>query len=438
MRAWWIILALKLALAAWLPFSSDEAYYWVWGHFPALGYFDHPPMVGWLFWLGRGVDGLGQSSRWPGVLLGHAMFLPWRELLKQYLSDRDQTLWLAFLSLSVFPGFASLVITPDVPLLFFWSLSILCAVRAAETRKPIWYVLLGASLGLGFCSKYVIALFVPACAGWIAFTPEARRNARWGWAAVTVAVGFAFCLPVFLWNAEHDWASFRFQLEHGLDGGAFRISWPIEYASAQLGLLLPPLAYLATRGREPQSARWLRWFAFFPLAFFLASSFRARVEANWPIVAYPAALTLAFLNARSRFWIRAAMSLWAVALFGIALQVAHPWLPIDPQKLKTNEMRKYDALLPLIEGKKNVFATTYQMAATLSYRTKRMIPKLAGNGRPDFYDFQFMSRPNEDTFLLAAEMGQRLPPNYESIATHEAGPDLLIHEVVRRAKDRDP
>ena len=31
-----------------LPFTGDEAYFLVWGQKPALGYYDHPPMVGWM------------------------------------------------------------------------------------------------------------------------------------------------------------------------------------------------------------------------------------------------------------------------------------------------------------------------------------------------------------------------------------------------------
>ena len=29
-----------------LPVTAGEAYYWLWGKYPAAGYFDHPPMVG--------------------------------------------------------------------------------------------------------------------------------------------------------------------------------------------------------------------------------------------------------------------------------------------------------------------------------------------------------------------------------------------------------
>ncbi len=53
----------SVALGVWLclamPVFSQEAYYWSYAQHPALSYFDHPPMVAWLIWLGTQVLGDG-------------------------------------------------------------------------------------------------------------------------------------------------------------------------------------------------------------------------------------------------------------------------------------------------------------------------------------------------------------------------------------------
>ncbi len=36
---------------------EDEAYYRLWGLYPALGYYDHPPMVAYWIWLGQALFG---------------------------------------------------------------------------------------------------------------------------------------------------------------------------------------------------------------------------------------------------------------------------------------------------------------------------------------------------------------------------------------------
>ena len=49
--------AARLVVAAITPLSEDEAYYRLWSLRPALGYFDHPPMIAWMIWAGRQIAG---------------------------------------------------------------------------------------------------------------------------------------------------------------------------------------------------------------------------------------------------------------------------------------------------------------------------------------------------------------------------------------------
>ena len=49
--SWALLAALifKILLASLIPITGDEAYFIVWGRNPDLGFYDHPPMIGW--WL---------------------------------------------------------------------------------------------------------------------------------------------------------------------------------------------------------------------------------------------------------------------------------------------------------------------------------------------------------------------------------------------------
>ena len=47
-----VLILLRAVMAAWLPLSADEAYYWLWSRHLAAGYYDHPPAIAFLIRLG--------------------------------------------------------------------------------------------------------------------------------------------------------------------------------------------------------------------------------------------------------------------------------------------------------------------------------------------------------------------------------------------------
>ena len=443
-QAWLIALAVKTVIAIWLPLSNDESYYWVWGHHPGLSYFDHPPMVGWLFWIGTFFESLGNAARLPGVWLGHLTLLIWNKLLEPFLDEKKKMLWFIFILASPFFSAGSLIVTPDIPLLFFWSLSLLILLELVKGKK--WaYPALGAALGLGFCSKYMIVLFVPIALAWLAFSGEWRKI-RWALVPVTIVTGLLFCTPVLYWNYTHEWASFVFQINHGFESEKYKAWWPLEYLGGQLLILFPPLAWLATRRREPKEAKYLHFFGWLPLAFFFYSSFKAHVEANWPMMGHPAILALAFLNMPDWKWLKASVAIWVLALLLVLSEIAMPWVPIDKRRLKTSEYKRFDVYLPHIAKAERegipFYLGSYQMAGNLSYKLRRQIYKLGGMNRRDFYDFTPQSFPNGDKFLVGAEIYHPLPEwltakGYVLKNTEILNSEFVILEVERRAQGSD-
>lgn len=410
LRVWLIALVVKTIVAIWLPFANDESYYWVWGHHPQLSYFDHPPMVGWLFSLGTLLEIFGNAARLPAVWLGHLTLLVWNRILAPYLDEKQRTHWLLFVIFSPFLGVGSIIVTPDIPLLFFWSLSLLILLTLLERPTPLLYLGLGTTLGLGFCSKYLIVLFVPIALLWLAWS-GLWRKILWRWVPLTIIAGLAFCLPVIIWNWQNEWVSFAFQLNHGLKSQTWKPSWPLEYLGAQIGLLFPTVVVFALMRREPSPLRFLYFFGWLPLAFFFYTSFKARVEANWPIMAFPAVLTLAFVNMKNRRWLYGTMAVWILATLIAFTQVIHPWIPMDPKKLKTFELTKYDPVAEEIVNTrlKDVYLDSYQAASSVSYKLRRQFYKLPGINRRDLYDFLPQSYPTADHFTFINEWGQPLP-----------------------------
>ncbi|MBC7635011.1 MAG: glycosyltransferase family 39 protein, partial [Acetobacteraceae bacterium] len=127
-RAVWLTLAaltlVRLAVAGSAPLSADEAYYWVWSRALAPGYLDHPPMVALWIWAGTALAGDGAL----GVrLLGPLSALLGAWLLVQagqdMFGDRRRGLVAALLlNATLLLGIGTVTMTPDTPLIFFWTL----------------------------------------------------------------------------------------------------------------------------------------------------------------------------------------------------------------------------------------------------------------------------------------------------------------------------
>lgn len=301
-----LLLLLRLASAFLIELTPQEAYYWNYAIHPSLSYFDHPPVVAWLIRAGCWL--LGKSE--IGVRIGGFILTLFSTgllyLLGRLWFNRQAGLWAAFL-FQVVPLFLvyGMLITPDVPLTFFWLLALYLVSRAAREERPgLWY-LAGVALGMSFLSKYSAAFLVPSTLLFLLFDRRYRPWLTRKDPYLALVIGLLFFTPVVVWNMEHEWASFAFQVSDRL---AEETNHPLrrfgEYLLIQLGVTSPIfLAGLLLIGALPLSLPWRRrrtaWrfvfvFSVPLLLFLLAYSTRATVKANWPLPGYLPLLVAAY------------------------------------------------------------------------------------------------------------------------------------------------
>ncbi|MBV8458250.1 MAG: glycosyltransferase family 39 protein, partial [Acetobacteraceae bacterium] len=168
----------RLVVAAVVPLSPDECYYWVWSRDLQAGYLDGPPMVAW--WIRAGTLIAGQGAL--GVrLLGPLSAAVGSVLLYQaaeaLLPGRNAGLWAAgLLNATLLFGAGTVIMTPDTPLLFFWVCATWAAAMFARDRWPPWLILVPILAGLAILSKYTAALLVLGVGLWLVVVPELRRS----------------------------------------------------------------------------------------------------------------------------------------------------------------------------------------------------------------------------------------------------------------------
>ncbi len=426
-----ITLAVRLALAAWLPLSGDEAYYWVWGHHLRLSYFDHPPFVALLYWLGQPFEAWGGAVRWPGVVLGQGIYALWLLMLRPHLSPERLTWLFWLLALSPLAGFGTLIIVPDVPLLFFWSLALFALIRAVETRHFGWYLLLGFAVGCGALSKYHMIVFVPAGLIWL--TLYRKWGAlRWSYLIPAVLLSLAIASPVLIWNLQNDWGSFGYQLGEVIAEPPWEPKWTLDYVAAVFFVAFPTIFIAALRRPEAELG-WLWVFGWTPILFFLLASIRQEIEMNWPSMALPALIALAVVQTRDVRWFVLPLVVWAVILAAALSDIAHPWLP---NRSKLAEFGRYRALAAAVQEYQPLYSHHYHIASQLGFELGRQVYKLPGWGRRDVFDFLPEALPAAPRYFVVVESGSGIPADVlpdgdRVVARHPATPGYEVLEVRR-------
>lgn len=324
--------ALKIFAASNAHFVEDEAYYRIWGLFPALSYYDHPPMIGW--WIAGGQALFGDTVFavravvvFSGLIGSLAL---WRTAF--ILFDARTAGWaVLFLNTSLLVGIGGILATPDAPSVLYWGLSFWALAELVASRNANWWLVVGAMAGLGLLSKYSVLFFGAGIVLWLLWVPEARRWLLFWqlWAGGLVAV--LLFVPVLYWNQQYDWVSFHKQF--GRAGSKdFTAKYIFEFLGAFTGLLNPLIAVLAVFGAGQIFKRFLArdtvasllFLTVLPfLIYLLYHSLHSRVQANWPAPLFPvfallAAIFVSDVHSRSGHWLRAAK---AAVVLGAAVAV---------------------------------------------------------------------------------------------------------------------
>lgn len=361
--------ALRLLVAAWVPLSPDEAYYRLWTFALAPGYLDHPPMVALMMKAGMAIAGdnpFGVRLLAPIAALVGSLFLI--DAADRIAPGRGEVAAL-LLNATLLFGAGAVILTPDTPLLLFWTAALWAFVRLGESGDRSWWLAAGLATGLALFSKYTAFLIFPAALAWVLAT-RPRDLRRWEpWAGIAIAL--AVFAPDLAWNAAHHWASFTKQGGRVFDFHPLRaIQFEAELVGGQFGLATPLIAILLVQGL----ARAWRRRAALPLAFtlvpaavFILHALGDRVQANWPCVIYPSAALAAVLLPIPRRFLGWAVGLGFAITFLVYLQAATALLPL-PARLDpaARQLRGWAALARTLPQAGFVAADNYGVAAELA------------------------------------------------------------------------
>ena len=235
----------RLALLPFMGLMPQDAYYYLYGQNLSLSYFDHPGMIGYLLRFFTDIFGTSVLVvKFADLCVTFLTLISFYALASCFLSKKKVQRAVILVVSTIFISILSFNSTPDVPLLLFWTLSLLCLYKAIFEDKKWFFILGGIAMGLSFNSKYTAILLQFGLLSFLIFSNKYRKLllSPWLWSALIISVAVTF--PVWYWNYQHEFASFVFQSSERTSSiSEFKIS-PKNFFGAvghQMFLLLPVL-----------------------------------------------------------------------------------------------------------------------------------------------------------------------------------------------------
>jgi 4-amino-4-deoxy-L-arabinose transferase-like glycosyltransferase len=234
--------------------SFDSYYYWEWSRHLDWSYFDGSPMIAYLIraftgCLGDNLFALSSLSLVMTAATAVVLYRTARLFLTVQASTVSLCLWLfsPLITLDLLNQ-----VTLNTPLTLFWALTLYYSIRYLTQAQHTDLYWVGLMVGLMLLSKYSGIVLVLGIVIFLLITPY-RRLFLSPVVYLAAILAIALFSPVIIWNAQHHWQSFHYQLHtHSLNQTHYSINAitlaavPIILSALNI-MLLPPLIYWRKR-----------------------------------------------------------------------------------------------------------------------------------------------------------------------------------------------
>ena len=297
-KLFWLLLfsitLFRLAIAGRFGLGTDEAHYVLFSRHLAWGYFDHPPMVAFLAALTT-LFGQGPFFVRLGPIICSTISLVVLRYLAMGLYRDERVAFWATVTILLMPYQHLLMVAllPDSTMNVFWCGSLLSSWYAMRDGKWSAWVLAGLLFGGALLSKYH-AVFLPVCLFFYIVASPSRRY----WLGriqpyVATSIGLFIFMPNILWNAQHNWISYAFQLSRG-GSGHFSVGKILAAFGGQMGvwspiifgLLIAALVMLARERPLSESDRFVFWTSLPIFVFFCGIGAFGKILPHWTSVGW--------------------------------------------------------------------------------------------------------------------------------------------------------
>ncbi|MBR4631988.1 MAG: glycosyltransferase family 39 protein [Elusimicrobia bacterium] len=422
-----------------IPLHSDEAYYWLWSKQLALSYYDHAPMVAYFIKLTTLFGNSEIAVRFSSIIVTIILsFLLWKLVIKLFHSEAVASASIVILHSMPILFTVSIIITPDTPVFLFLSLATYFVWNLIDSKNVNYWYLIGLFFGLSMLSKYTACLFVMSLFIYMVL------DKKWNWLKnyqlyTGIIISIICFLPVIYWNWQHDWASFSYQIGHGLSNEGIRFNYIFEYLGTQAGvfnvILFFPILYIGIKYLFSKDTKniYLAAFSVPVILFYVITALKRLPGGNWPIPAY---FTFSIIAAKyfveggkikQRLVLGAIIFNLVVSVI-VGLHAKYTILPLDKISDKTaiadatNYFHGYKELAEklLADGYEFVVTPEHQLSSSIAYYTENKIKTFRYSNGFKKTQFEIWGMPEDfnyenGAFVYEPRQDGKLPCNIDEI-----------------------
>jgi hypothetical protein len=417
-----LVLGVKIGLAMVFPITIDEAYYYQWGKYPHLQYYDHPPMVGWLMAALLQVSSAVWWLRMPAVLASVLLAYVWyRVLLIPEEGQNGEWASRVRLACSIFlispASILYIVITTDAPAILFSGLSLAALLMALRQDKYRYAVLAGCLMGLAIWSKFLVFGLFPAL--FVFFVLFGRSY--WRHVLIFGVIILIFTLGLLLLNANSCWTNIMFMINRDNSDEIWyktllNYVFIVLYLGFPLYLFVFRKKYWKITG-DKITCYWGACLVGVPLVAFAALSLFTSVGLHWILSAqifWFIFICLIFEVQRlKKIW--NVMVVWStlhlIIIITILLLPLGFWEKHFPKLIfdvRTQDV--FQAVVEKMKGDRLLFTEGYKAASFFSYFSGELVPNFwsgSRHGRNDDVQVDFRQY-NGKNFIIFEDNKQKL------------------------------
>ena len=422
-----LFLILKLVVLILLPLTGDEAYFITWGQDVSLGYYDHPPVIGWLIYLLSFISEHYYFYRLFAYLTSiFAALLLYRLICPIKGSEVALMASLVFLLSPL--SLLSIILVNDVTLLLFGLLGFYCFSRTLEKDSYPGAILSGVFFGLCFLSKYLSA---PMFIGILLYLIVHRSRVNWKLVLVGGVVASLFVAENLVFNLQNCWNNIVFNLFSRTDGSGFNLADTALFL-ATFALVVPPQGvfrlFKADRNNIAEITRQAMYVAVcFFVVFLLVSTFK-RIGLHWLflLAAFVYLLFLQLPPERLRALLRynAVLSMAIAVTLIIVLTQADTLFAGNTKYREVLFYTETKSVCDSLPKNETIYSLGYSENAVLSYHCNdnefHVFANTSKYGREDDKKIDFSLHANKNMWILITELDdqEKFKSYFESTRIH--------------------